>query len=73
LKNHRLGWVALLLVCDGCARVRPWQREQLAQPIMQLDLEPYGEAQTRSMLEITEGATFGGGASGEVGAGCGCH
>jgi hypothetical protein len=61
------------LLAAGCARVRPWQREQLAAPIMQLELDPYGEAQTRSMLEITEGTTYGGAASGESGAGCGCH
>jgi hypothetical protein len=65
-------WLGALLV-SGCARVRPWQREQLALPIMQLEVNPYAEAQARSMLEITEGATFGGAASGEAGAGCGCH
>jgi hypothetical protein len=63
----------VVLLATGCARVRPWQREQLAAPIMQFELDPYAEAQARSMLEITEGATFSGAASGEAGAGCGCH
>ncbi len=63
----------LMVLLGGCARVRPWQREHLAAPVMQWEVDPYGESQARSMLEITEGATFGGAASGEAGAGCGCH
>ena len=67
--------LALLLFVAGagCARVRPWQREQLAAPVMQFETDPYADAQERSIREITEGATFAGGGPGSAGAGCGCH
>lgn len=68
----RLVWVFLVLG-SGCVRVRPWQREQLAKPIMLPAVDPYADAQDESMLEITEGATFAGGGPGSAGAGCGCH
>jgi hypothetical protein len=70
-----------LLVCaiiaggfmTGCARVRPWQREHLASPIMQFEVDGLAELQERTIREITEGATFAGGGPGSAGAGCGCH
>jgi hypothetical protein len=63
----------LLLLCGGCVRLRPWQRETLAKPIMMPAVDPYADGQDESMREIIEGATFGGAGPGSAGAGCGCH
>jgi hypothetical protein len=57
----------------GCARVRPWERERLASPVMQFQLAPLADEQRDSVLEITEGGTFAGAGPGGGGAGCGCH
>lgn len=66
--------IALLLAAGGgCARVRPWQRERLASPAMQLQMEPYADGQRDGVVEITEGGTFSGAGPGSAGAGCGCH
>jgi hypothetical protein len=65
--------IVTIAVVSGCATVRPWQREQLAAPVMQAEVNPYAETQERSLREITEGGTFGGGPAGEAAAGCGCH
>ena len=62
----------LLVLLAGCVRVHPWQRERLAGAPMQFEPDPHAAALEGSMLEITEGATFGG-AAGSAGAGCGCH
>ncbi len=67
----RLIWIVLALAVTGCASVRPWERETLASPGMQFAVDPFGDEQEQTILEITEGATFGGGGGG--GAGCGCH
>ncbi len=68
-----LGAGLLALLAGGCARVRPWQRERLASPALQFEIDPYADLQERSIREITEGATFSGGGPGSAGAGCGCH
>jgi uncharacterized protein DUF4266 len=65
-------WLAILIM-GGCAQVRPWQRERLASPAMQFELDPYADQQLQTIHEITEGSTFGGGGPGGAGAGCGCH
>ena len=62
-----------LLGATGCARVRPWQRERLASPAMQFQMNPYGDGQVDGVVEITEGSTFSGAGPGSAGAGCGCH
>ncbi len=57
------------LAASGCAAVKPWQRELLAQPGMQLRVTPDVRAE-QHMLESREAAIggFGGG-----GGGCGCN
>lgn len=74
---RRLLWiVAALGLCalgSGCARVRPWQRGELANPAMQFQMAPLANAQLDSVLEITEGSTFSSAGPGSAGAGCGCH
>lgn len=65
---------ALLLIvlaaASGCARVKPWQREDLARRTMISDTEP-GEARFqqhgRGAREGSDGGT------GDAGGGCGCN
>lgn len=54
---------------SGCAAVKPWERELLAQPGMQLSATADVRAE-QHMLESREAAVggFGGG-----GGGCGCN
>jgi Domain of unknown function (DUF4266) len=63
--------VLCLILLAACATVRPWERERLAAPTLQFVVDPDADEQEASILEITEGSTFGGG--GSAGAGCGCH
>lgn len=60
-------WVALL---GACATTKPWQREELAKPVMAPDGDADREALRRHLLGVREGTTggFGGG-----GGGCGCN
>lgn len=62
--------VVALLACGGCATTKPWQREQLAKPVMAPDQDADREALRRHLLGVREGTTggFGGG-----GGGCGCN
>ncbi len=60
----------LLLLAGGCATVKPWQREALADPIMQPGRNPIGAAQLEHVYFSREAAT-GGSAVG--GGGCGCN
>lgn len=64
----------LLAVCfSGCAsleRVQPWERETLANPIMQLDPDPLETSLDEHILSTREGSAGG---SGVAGGGCGCN
>ena len=53
----------------GCATVKPWQRESLAQPGMSLEATPDVAAE-QHLLESREAAIGGFGAGG---GGCGCN
>lgn len=55
---------------SGCAEVRPYQRETLAQPRMQLDPDPEATLVEQHVYNYREGSTggYGGG-----GGGCGCN
>jgi hypothetical protein len=69
----RAAWVLWATVFfSGCV-VRPWQRERLSGPEMQFQMAPFPEGQRSSIVEITEGGTFGSAGPGSAGAGCGCH
>ena len=59
----------LFALASGCAAVKPWQREALTQPGMQLEASPNARAD-QHMLESREASAggFGGG-----GGGCGCN
>jgi hypothetical protein len=65
-----LACAGFVLLTGGCATVKPWQREALADPIMQPGRNPMASAQLEhvyfSREAATGGATVGGG-------GCGCN
>jgi hypothetical protein len=62
--------ILLVSLTSGCASVRPWQREALADPIMQPGRNPISAAQLEHVYFSREaasgGTTVGGG-------GCGCN
>jgi Domain of unknown function (DUF4266) len=57
----------------ACAPIEPWvkpyEREHLADPIMQLDPDPVSSSYMDHVFEVREGAK---GATGGSGGGCGC-
>lgn len=68
---------ALLLLATaacGCSRVEPWvkpyERENIADPIMAWDRDPVSSSYMRHVFESREGAR---GALGASGGGCGCN
>lgn len=63
--------LAVLYCCmsfTGCA-VAQWQREHLADPVMQFNNDPLGDKLEKHFLPTREGST---GSSGGSGGGCGC-
>ena len=77
LRSHtfvrHLRVLALALVAVGCQHVHATQRERLASPAMQFEMDPVANGQQDSVLEITEGGTFSSAGPGTAGAGCGCN
>jgi len=70
-------WLLVLMLLSlfftGCAtleRVQPWEREVLADPIMQLEPDPQEAALDEHILSTREGSAGGYGAAG---GGCGCN
>jgi len=61
---------ALLLGAVGCKTVKPWQRELLAKPKMQLNDDPEATLLEQHIYEYREGSAGGYGAGG---GGCGCN
>ena len=66
--------LSALLLCSGCASVEPWvkpyERANLADPIMAFDRDPLASAYLHHVYESREGAR---GAAGSAGGGCGCN
>ena len=66
--------LVLALPATGCARLEPWvrpyEREQLADPIMAWDRDPVSSSYVRHVYESREGARGG---MGGAGGGCGCN
>ena len=62
--------IVLLLLAAGCETVKPWERETLADPIMQPGRNPISAAQLEHVYFSREAAS--GGAS-VGGGGCGCN
>ncbi len=61
---------ALLITVTGCANVKPWQREHLADYTMRGDRDPLGVAQAEHIWFSREDASGGRGVGG---GGCGCN
>jgi hypothetical protein len=71
---QRLACVAVVLAATGCSSVDPWvkpyERQNFADPIMALDRDPVSSAYINHVFEAREGAR---GAVGGHGGGCGCN
>jgi hypothetical protein len=63
-------FLALQFLASGCATVKPYEREFLAQRIMDFDTAKIEETKERHWLETLEGSTGGMGGSG---GGCACN
>jgi Domain of unknown function (DUF4266) len=63
-----------LFLLAGCGAIEPWvkpyERERLADPIMNLARSPLAAKNTEHIHEVREGAR---GANGITGGGCGCN
>jgi hypothetical protein len=63
-----------LLAFSGCARIEPWvkpyERENIADPIMAWDRDPVSSSYIQHVYESREGARGG---TGVTGGGCGCN
>ncbi len=66
---RRLAIVSLLVI-SACKTVRPYDRENLARPVMALDPEPGPFALHQHVLSTREGSVGG---MGGGGGGCGCN
>jgi len=65
-----LAAVALTVSVSGCALVRPWEREYLADPVMLPDYNKEERAVREHFLGTREGSS---GTFGVSGGGCGCN
>lgn len=70
--NKRLGLFLLCLLLSGCVSpwVKPYERQNLADPLMSFDNTPSASAFVQHMLHSREAAR---GAEGGAGGGCGCN
>ena len=67
-------WIFVLMLfsvflLSGCVTVRPWEREQLADPIMIIDENPIDAGIKEHFIDYREGSEGGTGAQS---GGCGC-
>ena len=66
--------IAAAMLGAGCAPVQPWvkpyERERLADPVMQLSGTALGDRHSEHVRNVREGAR---GATGVQGGGCGCN
>jgi hypothetical protein len=63
--------VALLILLEGCAPVKPWERGNLAKPHMAMQPFPIQAAFREHIYGSREAASGGSASSG--GGGCGCY
>jgi hypothetical protein len=62
--------VGLAQAVGGCATVKPWEKERLADRIMSFDEDAREAAEELHWIEAREGSTGGAGAAG---GGCACN
>jgi hypothetical protein len=64
--------IAVAALASGCAEpwVKPYERANLADPIMSFDRDPISAGYINHVYDIREGAR---GAAGGAGGGCGCN
>jgi hypothetical protein len=68
-RRFLIAFVLLLPVLSGCASVKAYQKERLADPIMVSDFESREALRELKWLEAREGSTGG---VGGAGGGCAC-
>ncbi len=70
----RLWPVAIAIALSACGNIEPWvkpyERQNLADPVMSFDLNPVSSSYMDHVYEAREGAR---GALGSAGGGCGCN
>jgi Domain of unknown function (DUF4266) len=73
-KAARILLAVTALACAACAPIEPWvkpyERENLADPVMAFDRNPVSTSYLDHVYESREGAR---GAVGSAGGGCGCN
>jgi hypothetical protein len=72
-RSMQVAAVLAALVLGGCSIepwVKPYERANLADPIMSFDPDPVSSAYTHHVYQAREGAR---GAEGGSGGGCGCN
>ena len=62
--------ILAIITLDGCASVRPYEREYLADRIMDFDATSEEDTMDRHFLETREGSIGG---HGGAGGGCACN
>ena len=73
IKSRSYLLIVLAVAVTGCGIepwVKPYERDQLADPVMSFDRDPVSSAYINHVHEAREGAR---GASGSAGGGCGCN
>ncbi len=74
MKPHLLLLAVLALALGGCAVPEPWvkpfERDRLADPVMQAHRDAMAARHSTHVREVREGAR---GATGVQGGGCGCN
>ena len=70
MKKGYLFLLAAALMASGCAQVKPWERDLLAEKKMQLEPAPVDSALDEHIFFSKEAASGGAGVGG---GGCGCN
>jgi hypothetical protein len=72
--RHALSLLLAVCTLSGCSNIQPWvkpyERSNLADPIMSFSPDPISEAYMDHIYEVREAAR---GATGGSGGGCGCN
>ena len=69
MRIYLLLFIGAVLFFYGCANVKPWEKEGLADPIMIINENPINAGIKEHFLDYREGAV---GATGAESGGCGC-